>query len=358
MKKKLLMAAVGAALVAGPTVAVHAATTLYGHMHMSYDRMDNDNNQENGILANNSSRFGIKGSEDVGGGLKAIYQVESGTFQADDGSNGFGGTLRNTFVGFSGGWGTVKIGRHDTPFKEIGRKLDDFNEQFGDARSLIGMQGTNSGAVPALFGTFDNRVSNMIRYDTPKFGGGFNASIMQTSNSSSSDGFTNSGQKENSLKVEYASGPIWVGLGWVEQGAGSTNDPTAIRLSGSYTFNDIELGLLWETMSDLGGTSGADRDSMGFFASYKMGNNKLKLNYVKLDEIDNAANTGADMIAIGVNHSMSKTVTLYANYATTSNDPNAAFSIVSNAVGHDGNALAPAAGKDMTGYTLGTIIKF
>ena len=47
MNKKLLMAAVGAALVAGPMVAVHAAgATLYGHMHMSLDRQDNDSGNE------------------------------------------------------------------------------------------------------------------------------------------------------------------------------------------------------------------------------------------------------------------------------------------------------------------------
>ncbi|HEU5339543.1 MAG TPA: porin, partial [Sulfuricaulis sp.] len=144
-----------------------------------------------------------------------------------------------------------------------------------------------------------------------------------------------------------------------EQGvAGRTDNPTAIRLMGSYTFNNIELGLLMDMMSDLGGVSGADRDAMGLFASYKMGNNKLKLNYITIDELDNAPNTGADMIAIGVNHSLSKTVTLYANYATTSNDPNAAFGVTSGAVGHDPLVLPAVAGKDYTGYSIGTILKF
>ncbi|HEY5682275.1 MAG TPA: porin, partial [Sulfuricaulis sp.] len=188
--------------------------------------------------------------------------------------------------------------------------------------------------------------------------GGFTASIMQTSNNGSADGLGNASQKVNSLNAQYSSGPIWAGLAWEEQGSTTADNPTNIRLSGSYTFNNIELGLLWDMMSDLGGTAGADRDALGLFASYKMGNNKLKFNYVKLDELDNAPNTGADMIAIGVNHSMSKTVTLYANYAATSNDSNAASGVVSGAVGHDANVLAPALGKDYTGYTLGTIIKF
>ncbi|MEK7207402.1 MAG: porin, partial [Pseudomonadota bacterium] len=114
MNKKILMAAVGMALVAGPMVAAHAASaTVYGHMHMSMDRYDNDVNEE-GMMSNNSSRFGFKGDEDLGGGLKAIYQAESGVFTIDEGS-GFGGTLRTTYMGFAGSWGTVKFGRHDTP---------------------------------------------------------------------------------------------------------------------------------------------------------------------------------------------------------------------------------------------------
>src|SRR3989344_4404628 len=102
MNKKLLMAAVGAALIAGPMVAAHAGATLYGHFNMSLDRLDNDSGNEDGRMSNNASRFGVKGDEDLGGGLKAIYQMEAGVAPLDEGTGGLGGSLRNSFVGFAG----------------------------------------------------------------------------------------------------------------------------------------------------------------------------------------------------------------------------------------------------------------
>lgn len=71
MNKKLLIAAVGAALVAGPMMAAHAAPTVYGHFHMSFDNVDNSN-AKYGYVASNTTRIGVKGDEDLGGGLKGI----------------------------------------------------------------------------------------------------------------------------------------------------------------------------------------------------------------------------------------------------------------------------------------------
>jgi predicted porin len=345
MKKKLLMAAVGAALVAGPMVAAHAAgATLYGHFHMSMDRYDNDVNEE-GMMANNSSRFGIKGDEDLGGGLKAIYQVESPIFAADEGTGGFGGTLRNTFMGFAGGWGTVKLGRHDTPYKDLGRKLDNFNEQVGDMRNLIGNAGT-----------YDKRVSNMIRYESPNFAG-LNVVVQNTSNNGS-DAAGNASDRDTSLGVNWGAGPLFLGAAWNEvANAGSTNETTGMRLAGAYTMNDFTFGLFWETLSDIGGVSGADRDAMGLVASMKMGNNKFKFHWLDADKIETVADSGGDMWAIGVDHMFSKTALVYLNYASVGNDTNAAFNTASGPGGH-GDNLAASAGKDATAFSAGYILKF
>lgn len=351
MKKKLLMAAVGAALVAGPMVAAHAAgATLYGHMHMSMDRFDNDVNEE-GFMANNSSRIGIKGDEDLGGGLKAIYQIESGILGLDEGSNpdgsvGFGGRLRNSFVGFAGSWGAVKIGRHDTAYKDLGRKLDNFNEQVGDMRNFIG----NKGA-------YDARVSNMIRYESPNFSG-FSAVVQNTSNAGS-DAVANTSNKDTSVGLNFSSGPLFVGAAWNEvANTGSNNDTTGIRIAGAYTMNDFTLGLLWESLSDIGGTSGADRDAMGLVAAMKMGNNRFKFHWLDADKIDNSAtDDGGDMWAIGVDHMFSKTALVYLNYASVSNNTGGTFGPASSAGGH-GDNLTTAAGNDNTVFSAGYILKF
>lgn len=351
MKKKLLMAAVGAALVAGPVVTANAAATLYGHFHMSFDRFDNDNNVENGSLANNSSRFGIKGNEDLGGGLKAIYQVESGIFNPDEGSGGFGATLRNSFIGFTGGWGTVKVGRHDTPYKDLGRKMDSFNEEIGDLRNVIG----NAGGAGSAF---DNRVSNMIRYESPKFAGGWAAVVQHTSNNGS-DVATNTAQKDNSVGITWSAGPIFLGLAWDEVGTTTNTDPAGIRLAGTYTFNDLTLGLLWESLSDVGGVSGADRDGLGVIASYKMGNNKLKFHWFEADEFDNAPNTGGSILAIGVDHQLSKTTKVYVNYAKADNDSVVSnFNVASGPGGHDAVAPAAGLGTSPTAFSVGMVLNF
>jgi predicted porin len=360
MKKKLLMAAVGAALCAGPVIAAHAAgATLYGHMHMSFDRLDNDNGIEDGRMSNNSSRFGIKGDEDLGGGLKAIYQLESNIVNIDDGvgglagtpvtntgfSNGAGSSLRNTFVGFAGSWGTVKLGRHDTAFKDLGRKLDNFNEQVGDMRNAIG---ASTG--------WDNRVSNMIRYESPSFSG-LNVVVQHTSNDGS-EALANSSQKDNSLGVNWSAGPLFLGAAWNEQGTGTTTEESGIRLAGAYTFNNIMLGLLWESLSDMGGVSGTDRDAMGFVAAMTMGNNKFKFHYLDADKTDNAATPdGAKLWAIGVDHTFSKTAMVYLNYASVDNDTGAAVTTTSSNGGH-GETLATTGGKSPTGISTGVILKF
>ena len=345
MNKKILMAAVGMALVAGPMVTAHAAgATLYGHLHMSMDRYDNDVN-EDGMMASNSSRFGIKGDEDLGGGLKSIYQVESGVFVADEGTSGFSGALRNTFMGFAGSWGVVKFGRHDTPYKDLGRKFDNFNEQVGDMRNFIG----NAGA-------YDNRVSNMVRYESPNFSG-LNVVVQNTSNNGS-DAAANTANKDTSLGLNWSSGPLFLGAAWNEVvNTGSTNDTTGTRLAGAYTFNDITLGLLWESLSDIGGVSGRDRDAMGFVAAMKMGNNKFKFHYLDADQLDDTANTGGDMLAIGVDHAFSKTTSVYFNYASVGNDTSAAFNTASSIGGH-GDLLAASTGKDATAFSAGYIINF
>jgi predicted porin len=356
MKKKLLMAAVGAALVAGPMVAAHAAgATLYGHMHLSMDRYDNDTSEE-GMMASNSARFGIKGDEDLGGGLKAIYQVESGAFGIDEGA-GLGGTLRNTFVGFSGGWGAVKLGRHDTPYKDLGRKLDNFNEQIGDMRTVIGngdaADGTGA-AITAL--SFDQRVSNVIRYESPSFSG-LNVVVAHTSNNGA-DAAGNTAQKDNSIGVNWSAGPLFLGAAWNERGTAVVDqEESGLRFAGSYTFNDFMVGLLWESLSDVGGTSGADIDAMGLVAAMKMGNNKFKFHWLEADESDDGADDGGDLMAIGVDHTFSKTAMVYLNYAMVSNDANASIRPASGVGGH-GDNLASVTGDDASAFSVGYILKF
>ncbi len=357
MNKKLLIAAVGAALVAGPMMAAQAAPTVYGHFHESLDHYDNGGSPstENGLLNSNSTRFGIKGDEDLGGGLKAIYQVESGVFNADDGSSGFGNTLRNTYMGFAGSsWGSVKFGRHDAPVKDLSRALDAFNEEIGDMRTVVGNA------------AFDNRISNMVRYDSPSFSG-VKFALLYGAAEQNAEALTTSGN------VTWSQGPIYLGLGYeIHKAHKSTaKDVSDIRLAGKFNVtSDFYVSALYDSMTDLGttaanslagiGTDGNDGKAWSVGAGYKMANNLFKLQYSKADKTDKAtSDNGNKQWVVGVDHNFSKTTKVYFDYAKGTNGAGINNNVSSSYGGHGTTGLPTVAnGKSPKAYSLGTIINF
>jgi len=196
----------------------------------------------------------------------------------------------------------------------------------------------------------------MIRYESPSTGG-FNAVVQNTSNNGA-DTAGNTANKDTSVGLNFASGPLFVGAAWNERAnTGSNNDSTGIRLVGAYTMDAFMVGLLWESLSDIGGTSGHDRDAMGLAASMKMGNNKFKFHWIDADKYDDVASSGGDMWALGVDHMFSKTAMVYLNYASASADSGATVQTASGNAGH-GDSLTSVAGKDATAFSAGYILKF
>ena len=200
MNKKFITLAVAAALAA-PGLA-SAEAIIYGKVHVSLDYADvknvitptfgvqRDANGDvvlgpdgypipiqltpgedfkgwgmsgNGYIpgVNRASRLGFKGSEDLGNGLKAIYQVEFGINLNDTNNNVLSNsdsfTYRNTFVGLAGNWGTFLMGRHDTPMKISTGKLDLFSDTMADYNGTVGFR--------------DLRADNAIAYISPSWSG-------------------------------------------------------------------------------------------------------------------------------------------------------------------------------------------
>lgn len=365
MNKKLLMAAVGAALAAAPMLTAQAATTLYGHLHMSLDNADNDN-AKYGFVQSNSSRIGVRGDEDLGDGLKGIYQIESGIIATDTGANGLGNTLRNTFMGFAGSWGAVKVGRHDTPLKDLGRKLDNFNEEIGDMRNLL--SGSLSGAS-----NYDARVSNTIRYESPNMSG-----LMVTAQHTSNDGTEGpggTGNAVNGLGANWSAGPLFLGAAWqkrsyITNGTTITKDSdNAWRLAGSYSMGDLMIGLIYQDLKDINGAD-AKQKAFGPAASFKMANNLIKFHYLQADDVKGSAgasDTGGKLWALGVDHNFSKTTKVYIDYAQAKNDNNTSlYSVMSGNGGHGETLLTtsgvtPATnglGKKVRAISAGMVLNF
>ncbi len=373
--KKLIAAAVAAAVIA-PASVMAAGPTLYGKIHTSVDYKDNNGSSQGQTkykefgLNTNSSRIGVKGSEDLGNGMKVGYLIEWGVSMDGDSSDL---TQRNRAITLSGDWGTALAGRWDTPFKTVGRKLDLFGDQIGDTRNL------------SKFATTDNRANNVVAYVTPNMSG-FSATVAYVFDAGTcSDAYTytdpitgvtesrtgsactgdNSDAAAWSFNAIYNNGPIFVALGYVDYKDGDAtqggspslgrSSSDAWRLGGAYTFGDFKVLASYSDFNDQNLTNGLDQEMWTLGASYKMGNNTIKFQYSDLDDSGNGAKNGADMWSLGLDHKMSKRTTVYAAYATTDNEANSARDSWSG--GHDSEG-APSAGDDADVFSVGIIHKF
>jgi predicted porin len=151
MKKNLIALAVAAAFAA--PVAMADAPTIYGKLNVNINTKTDAGNGVN----DTASRMGVKGSEDLGNGLKAVYKIEFGLDLEGSGvlSN------RNQYLGLAGGFGTVLIGRHDSPLKVV-QPTDTFNDGAAD---------NNASGMGATGNSGEHRASEVLAYVSPSFSG-------------------------------------------------------------------------------------------------------------------------------------------------------------------------------------------
>ena len=119
-------------------------------------------------MESSNSRFGIRGSEKLGGGLRAIFQMET-EFHVDSNDSRF--AQRDSFVGLAHkNFGTIKLGRMDTPFKAYGDDISFLGVSSGNFTStsnLLRKPGFGSSSASS----FHLRRVNAVDYETPQFGG-------------------------------------------------------------------------------------------------------------------------------------------------------------------------------------------
>lgn len=162
--------------------------TLYGLADVSLDYFNNGmgGGMRNGVMVNgnsgskfaiasNLSYFGIRGTTPIldGNKLNAVFQFETevaytytpGAAGADTGAQNNGIGSRNSYIGLSGYWGAIKIGKTDAPYKTTTAKMDPFDRTLGDYNSIIGNTGGDNRAE------FDTRVPHALWYESPNFHG-------------------------------------------------------------------------------------------------------------------------------------------------------------------------------------------
>lgn len=360
MKKKVLISAIGAALAAAPMFA-SADATVYGKVHVSVDSIKaevapaapttpNPGAESQINVASNASRIGFKGSEDLGGGLKAVFLLES-EIDASGESSTIGS--RNRYAGVAGGFGTVLAGIHDTPMKIIGRRIELFPEYVGDARNITAQSG---GPSPG----WDARLQNAVAYLSPKFGPVTIAAAYSTDWNGGAN-VDNNDENAYSISAGFDIGPVFLGVATEKHNlVSATNvqtDESAFRVVADAKFGPARVVALYQTVSDQGGAAGADRNTAGVGASFTLGDQHvIKAQYYMADKTDTATiDNGANMVAIGYDFKASKKTTLYAAYAKTSNDDAGTFTV--NGGGH-GDTTTPAAGNSPSAVSVGIIVDF
>jgi GBP family porin len=328
MKHQILFAATLAAL---GTTAAHAqsSVTLYGLLDagVSYTnnvRVGNNQGSSNAALSSGmmqSNRWGLRGAEDLGGGLKALFVLENG-FTLGNGKLGQGGREfgRNAYVGLSSNTlGTVTVGRqNEFMYDYVGHlSFDNFNGVGGNVFAHV-MDNDNT------IGTF--RVNNAVKYQSPTYNGLTFGALYGFSNQAG--GFANN--RAYSFGATYDNGPIKAALGYTQVNNGNS----AINSAGAVDANN--------TTADAAFTAQRQR-TFGGGMNYTFGpaNVGFVITDTKLNNATgfatgsstlsaaNAANVHFTNYELNAHYSLTPALTLGAAYTYTDGKFNNALSSVS-----------------------------
>lgn len=342
------------AAAALPMVSIGASaqssTTLFGIVDANVRYVNNGGLPSNLSMNNSglsSGRLGFRGTEDLGGGLKAGFWLEADVY-ADTGATHASGKFfqRRSTISLMGGFGEIRLGRDFSPAGQNPTKFDPFN--------VIGL--ANSNIVSRLPGTFSNyyRSDNAIQYFTPKWSG-FQAEVMYALDE---DPVSKAG-RHIAGRLTYANGPLSLALTYgatdvnaagtrlKQYGAGAAYDFGIARLMGYFQRDDLPYGTYGTR------TAGAeDRWQVGL--TVPVGGHYIRASYVRTDSRRGLASfndSDANRYAIGYVHNMSRRTALYATMARVTNKGSANFSL-------NGGAPGLAAGRSSTGAEFGIQHKF
>ncbi|SEP61276.1 Outer membrane protein (porin) [Ectothiorhodospira magna] len=345
MQKKVLVFAVAAAM--GLPAAAMADTTLYGRLNVSMDYVD-DGVDSSHQLASNSSRLGVRGSEDLGMGLRGVFQIEA-ALQGNEGRafDGSNLTARNTYVGLAGGFGELRIGKHDTPYKLSTLRLNFFADTLGDMHHVAAQTGNNAN-------NFYRRNDNTLIYMTPDFGG---MQFMASYTTDLVDDTPNNNPDANdtnafSLAGVFSQGPMYVAVAYEQNnnfGVGG-EDQQAWKVGGTYQIADLTLAAMYENIDD----GQDDRDAFHLGARYSFGQAYLMASYTFADEL--TTDNGAKMYALGGGFNFSRRTGIYAVYALADNDDAGRYGLTGSGKGKGVGAVV--AGEDVSGFQIGVTHNF
>ena len=292
-------------------------------------------------VSDQSSSLIFSGSEDLGGGLKAWFQIDERPSLDLGGSTAVGFAQGNTQAGLAGGFGKLAIGRQDLHYNELGR-LD--AARAGSLQSIIsfGPFSQVNGVVIAN-GT---RTPNVIYWDSADLGG-ITIRVGYSTNAAGNEGSgIGNGSKDATYTaaVRYAAGPISAGASlWNAntEGPSDVGDQRSQRAWFGWNAAGLKVGFGYDS-SEVRNAAAAPftkRTAMMVPVSFSFGAESVYATLAKMGKLSGGAavtdGTDAQAMMLGWDHALSKRTFIGAFYTKVDNKLNASYNVFSNAANGD-----------------------
>ena len=312
MQKTNRLALAALALLGSTAAFAQSSVTLYGRVNTTVERQEVGDAKTTGLF-NNSSRFGFKGSEDLGGGLKAGFQLESG-FNSDTGASATTFFGRQSEVNLSGGFGAVRLGRFTA-------------ESYYATADYVSMHNHDTGSSSDAFYAYVMPDANKIAYRTPTFGGlTVDAAVALHEQAVG-------GKNAYDLAANYNLGALALGAGYSKQG-----DVNQFAVRALYTFGAFTVGGYVQRDEDAFVANGGKRNTFRLAGAYNMGASEFHVNVGRAGEYKNLNDSDSTQYTLGYNYNLSKRTKVYGYYTRVNNSRNASYQ--SGVAGADFSSVA------------------
>ena len=330
-------------LACAPAFAQGAGTgvTIYGRLNTGLEHVSVGGAGRMARLSNYRSVLGFRGEEDLGGGLKALWQIEGG-ITLDTG----GGAIanRDTRLGLAGPWGTAFAGVWTLPYTAATSSFDPFYPTTAGYMALMG-----NGSAPNTnnvqdTSSFDRRQGNQVQYWSPKLAG-FSARLAYGVNEET---VAATGAKPwlASASLTYEAGPLLLTAAHERHAEYQTADSTdtATKVGAAATWGPARLAAVFERLK-YGTASGAlERDAWYVSGTYRVGAGVFKAGYARAGDgkgpstetvgfFRSGAQTGSSQLTVGYEHELSKRTSVQAYYSRIRNEAQAIYDFAINEIG-------------------------
>lgn len=270
--------------------------TLYGIVDLGVVKLSRAATQ---LTANKSSRLGVRGQEDLGGGLRASFQLESEVL-ADTGASDSTYWGRQAWVGLGGEWGLLRMGRTKNPTDDIADEIDPFTTD-----GIVGDMTKTAWRA----GVIGSRISNSLAYTSPKVLG------WRLQAHTVFDELAGAGKQGWGVVATYEGSDVGAVLGYQRPAVTTVGRPQANVLAGGawMKFGNVKLSA---GLSDGDSKRAAVGDFRGLLlgADYESGSKVFKFVFAKLrNGVGGVTNTTVDGLGLGYDYKLSKRTKFYAN---------------------------------------------